>query len=315
MSRTTTTASDATSGFPPFAKVLKSREVEDPINLWIHRPFAYAFCYLVYRTPITPNQVTLISMLLGLAAAACWVYGTRTAMIWGGALLWISSIMDGADGILARARKVQSPFGRALDGCADMVVGLSTVVAGIYHLVSQGASSTLLLLGLIATFATVVQLNLYDFYKELYMRITRIRRGGEGDTAAEAQRLKQIAQKRKSSWYTRLSIGIYANYLSFQENLIRATNPDALGLLTAGEHSSARVETYRTLNRLPMQFWTAVSLAPHTYLFAIFAMFDRIGVYIWLRVSLMSVLAVAGIIAQRHATARTLEAFSLRARS
>ena len=47
-------------------------------------------------------------------------------MVWGGALLWISAIMDGADGILARAKNMQSAFGRALDGTADMVVGLST---------------------------------------------------------------------------------------------------------------------------------------------------------------------------------------------
>ena len=38
---------------PPFASVLKSKEVEDPVNLWLHRPLAYAFVAAVYRTPVT----------------------------------------------------------------------------------------------------------------------------------------------------------------------------------------------------------------------------------------------------------------------
>src|SRR6187431_449670 len=94
-------------GLPPFGQVLKSREVEDPVNLWVHRPLAYAFCRLVYRTSITPNQVTLIAIVLGLLAAACWFEGSPWAMVWGGALLWSSAIMDGADGILARAKNMQ----------------------------------------------------------------------------------------------------------------------------------------------------------------------------------------------------------------
>ena len=37
-------------------------------------------------------------------------------MIAAGALLWTAAILDGADGILARAKGQASQFGRALDG-------------------------------------------------------------------------------------------------------------------------------------------------------------------------------------------------------
>ena len=67
-------------------------------------------------------------------------------MIWGGALLWASAIMDGADGILARARNSQSAFGRALDGAADWIVGLSSVAACLYHLSRHGHYTLLLVL-------------------------------------------------------------------------------------------------------------------------------------------------------------------------
>ena len=62
----------STPRLPPFASVLKSRDVEDPINLLFNRRLAYWFVALVYRTPLTPNQVTLLSIVVGVVAAGCW---------------------------------------------------------------------------------------------------------------------------------------------------------------------------------------------------------------------------------------------------
>src|SRR5262245_59422827 len=124
---TTASATTATHELPPFETVLKSRAVEDPVNLWVHRPLAYAFVALVFRTSITPNQITLLALLVGFAASACWFIGTPDMMFWGGALLWSSAILDGADGILARAKQLFSDLGRALDGAADMIVAAASL--------------------------------------------------------------------------------------------------------------------------------------------------------------------------------------------
>ncbi len=302
-------APSSAPGLPPFAQVLKSRDVEDPVNLWVHRPLAYAFCRLVYRTPVTPNQVTFLAISLGLAAAACWVDGGRSAMVWGGALLWISAIMDGADGILARAKNMQSAFGRALDGTADMLVGLSTVAACLYHLAATGADKTLLALGVGATLTTGLQLNLYDFYKELHLRMTRLDRGGEGDDAERAEQLRQQAARQRAPWYTRISMAFYADYNRFQEKLIRATNARALALMRGVARNEHGAALYRELNRRPMQLWMAVSLAPHSYLFAIFGMADRLDLYLWMRLTVMNLIMLLALTVQRRATARTLEAY------
>jgi hypothetical protein len=301
----------AAPGLPPFSQLLKSRDVEDPVNLWVHRPLAYAFCKLIYRTPVTPNQVTLFAICLGLLAAACWIDGGRDAMIWGGALLWTSAIMDGADGILARAKNMQSAFGRALDGTADMIVGLSTVAACLYHLHATGAGVRLLVLGVIATLTTGLQLNLYDFYKELHLRMTRLDRGGEGDTAEHAEQLRTRVIAQGAPWYTRLSMNFYADYTRAQERLIGVTNPRALRLLRGVVRSEASADLYRHTNRAPMRLWMAVSLAPHSYLFAIFGMLDRLDQYLLLRLSVMNVLMLWGLAAQRRATRRTCDAFEV----
>ncbi|MFT3921990.1 MAG: CDP-alcohol phosphatidyltransferase family protein [Myxococcales bacterium] len=307
MARTTLAIRENLPGFPPFAQLLKSRDVEDPVNLWVHRPLAYSFCWLIHRTPITPNQVTLLAISLGFAAAACWVDGSPIAMIWGGALLWSSSIMDGADGILARAKNMHSAFGRALDGSADMLVALATVAACLHHLVVSGTPRWVLGLALPALLMTVLQLNLYDFYKELHLRMTRLDRGGEGDSADEAARLRASSVVQRGPWYRRVSMKIYADYLRFQERLIAWSNPGAAQLLAnSTRRTPSGAAVYREQNRLPMRLWMAVSLAPHSYLFAIFGMLDRLDLYLLLRVSLMSVISVVALVTQRRATARTL---------
>jgi hypothetical protein len=302
----------AAPSFPSFAQVLKSRDVEDPVNLWLHRPLAYAFCWLIHRTPITPNQVTLLAVSLGLAAALCWVDGAPTAMVWGGALLWASAIMDGADGILARAKRMQSAFGRALDGSADMIVGLATVLACIYHLVVSGTPVWLMALAVFALGTTVIELNLYDFYKELHLRMTRLQRGGEGDSAVAVERARQSEAVRNGPWYTRLSMQVYADYARFQERLIELTNPRALRLMAASGRSSASAEVYRRHNQRPMRLWMAVSLAPHSYLFAIFGMLDRLDLYIVLRGSVMAAISCAALWTQHRASQRTAEEFRSR---
>ena len=64
------------NGTGPF--MLKSREVEDPVNLWVHRPLAYLFVAAIYRTSITPNQITFLALTVGTVAKAL---GASTTVI------------------------------------------------------------------------------------------------------------------------------------------------------------------------------------------------------------------------------------------
>ena len=97
-------------------------------------------------------------------------------------------------------------------------------------------------------------------------------RGGESEDAEGAQKLLATEQVRNGPWYTRLSMGFYADYLRTQERITRATNSAALQLMSGVQRSQASADAYRLHNRTAMRFWMAVSLAPHSYLFAIFGM-------------------------------------------
>ncbi|MFT3923359.1 MAG: CDP-alcohol phosphatidyltransferase family protein [Myxococcales bacterium] len=298
---------------PPFSSVLKSREVEDPVNLWLHRPLAYAFVAAVYRTPITPNQVTFLAMALGLTAAGCWIYGTPTSMVVGGILLWVSAIMDGADGILARAKKMSSAFGRALDGLADMVVGFSTSAAGLAHIVMHDRAYSpgiLVILGIVGVVCTVFQLNLYDAYKELFLRATRVGGGGESHSAAEIAQANKVRDNKNLALHARISMDFYEDYLGKQERFTQRTNPWGSRLLMARWRvTDETAEVYRRHNRLPMALWISISLAPHSYLFAIAGMLDMLFPYILLRITLVNGIAALALLLQRRASRSTLEAY------
>lgn len=64
-SRTPGPASPASGGSPVAVKPLEAEELVDE---YFHRPPARIVVRFLARTPITPNQVTLLSGLVGVAA-------------------------------------------------------------------------------------------------------------------------------------------------------------------------------------------------------------------------------------------------------
>ncbi|MFI6498338.1 CDP-alcohol phosphatidyltransferase family protein [Nonomuraea typhae] len=71
------------------------------------------------RRGLTPNQVTLISILLGIAAAACFATGERPWMVAGGVLIYFAFVFDCVDGQVARYARKFGVLGAWLDATFD----------------------------------------------------------------------------------------------------------------------------------------------------------------------------------------------------
>jgi len=293
---------------PPLAAVLKSRDVEDPVNLWVHRPLAYAFVAAIYRTSISPDQITWLAMLVGLVASGCFLGGTPDLMLAGGILLWASAILDGADGILARAKQQFSTYGRALDGTADAVVGACSVGAAFTHLWMQTHDVVQLAAMPIALVTAVLQIYLYDYYKEAFLQMTNPHWNGIPDQSSDIE--PRIAKLREegAGWAAILSMNIYRDLLRTQASIVRKTNPWGSREDLRFRVTEESAQTYRRLHRGPMRIWAMVSLAPHTYVMSICAMFDRLDVYLWLRLFLANALWAIVLVWQRSASRRSAEA-------
>lgn len=74
------------------------------------------------RLGITPNQITIVNILVGLAACGIVALGTYPAFAAAGALMFVQVILDSCDGEVARLRFLSSKFGMWLDNVSDDVI-------------------------------------------------------------------------------------------------------------------------------------------------------------------------------------------------
>ncbi|MEO6776420.1 MAG: CDP-alcohol phosphatidyltransferase family protein [Kofleriaceae bacterium] len=133
---------------------------------WIARPPAAVVVYALRGTPITPNQVTFLSAFI--AAAACalliaclgWV-----PLVIAVALFEVSFVLDCADGMLARLRKVASPLGHLLDFLMDELKAMLLYGAVTVRMWRETGDARMLLVGLAGGFCLASGIALTSFMR------------------------------------------------------------------------------------------------------------------------------------------------------
>ncbi len=94
------------------------------VSRYINRRFSLPIALALTRTPATPNQVSIVAFAVALGALALLAIGHN---IEAGVLIQASSIVDGVDGDLARAKSLATTFGglfdAVLDRYADAAIG------------------------------------------------------------------------------------------------------------------------------------------------------------------------------------------------
>ncbi len=84
---------------------------------------------VLLKTSATPNQITSISLVLGLLGALCFLTANYLMGIIGGLLLTASYTFDNCDGEIARIKNLSSSFGAKYDDVVDWVVDASFFAA------------------------------------------------------------------------------------------------------------------------------------------------------------------------------------------
>ena len=100
------------------------------MSSYFNRPISIAISKMLVRTRISPNQVTLLNLAIGLLASLTVAFGDYWSVLLGALLLKANSILDGVDGELARIRLQSSLLGEWLDTLSDDLKNL-TFAAGI----------------------------------------------------------------------------------------------------------------------------------------------------------------------------------------
>jgi len=156
-----------------------------PADRFLVRPPASLIVKAVYRTGVTPNQLTMASFVFAVLAGLAYAGGRAAFFALGGCLALVSTILDAADGMLARAKGLTSRYGAYLDLFLDRLADFAVLAGASVGFFRHSGSVLLLVLSLLTIGLYFLQLSLY-YINVLY---TRTEKNGEG---AEAKSLAVV---------------------------------------------------------------------------------------------------------------------------
>jgi 1L-myo-inositol 1-phosphate cytidylyltransferase / CDP-L-myo-inositol myo-inositolphosphotransferase len=123
------------------------RPTDGPVSRLINRRLSVPVSWLLVRLPVSPDVLSAISFLIGLAGAI--LLGLEQGLI-GGVLVQACSVLDGVDGEVARLTLRAGPRGTLLDGYLDRL-GDAAICAGLgVWAAAEGATMALVVLLVVA---------------------------------------------------------------------------------------------------------------------------------------------------------------------
>ena len=152
------------------------------VDRYVNRKFSGVLTRLFLKLDLSPNMITMVSMVLGLIAAGFFALGSYQLGIIGAILFQLSVVIDCCDGEVARLTFSESRFGQELDIWADNIVHMAIfagIASGAYIHGPWEGTSLPLILGLCAIVANVVSLWLVNRARLLRSRPRELQRLGE----------------------------------------------------------------------------------------------------------------------------------------
>ena len=202
---------------PTLESTLKSLDTEEFIDIHFYRPIGYRWALLFNKMGVSPNAVTIASIVIGVAAGICY-YPTDLAInILGMLLLVWANSYDSADGQLARMTGKKTPLGRILDGAAGDIWFI-TIYAAICLRLTPQWGIWIWVLAAITGFFHSKQAAMADYYRNVHLLFLK---GKSGSELSYSPHLKE--HYREMSWRRefiyKLFETFYINYTVGQEQL------------------------------------------------------------------------------------------------
>lgn len=195
---------------------LKSSDTEEHIDIFFYRPIGYQWARLFRKLGITPNTVTILSIILGVGAGILFGFNDIRLNIMGMLLLIWANMYDSADGQLARMTNQKTALGRILDGAAGNLWFVAIYVAIAIRLTPQMGIWIWVLASLSGFVCHAQQSRLADYYRQIHLFFLK---GKAGSELADADKQVEIyrAMKWKKEPLQKFFQLFYVNYTSQQE--------------------------------------------------------------------------------------------------
>ncbi len=194
----------------------KSRDTEEWLDIHFTRPLGLMWAKLFNRFGVHPNVVTLLSIVLGIAAGVMFYYPDLPHVVAGILLLVWANLYDSADGQLARMTGKKTMWGRVLDGFAGDV-WFFTIYAAICLRLTPDWGIWIWLLAAVSGFIFHgKQCELADYYRNIHLYFIKGKSGSELDSFQKLRAdYHAISWRKDPVWKTFLYF--YGNYTRSQE--------------------------------------------------------------------------------------------------
>jgi CDP-L-myo-inositol myo-inositolphosphotransferase len=146
---------------------LRSKPNDGPVSRYLNRPLSVRISRQLVNYSITPNQISLGSFLISILAAALFILGGYPALLLGGFLAQLASIIDGCDGEVARLKFQSSPYGGWLDAVLDRYADTCLLFGFMWHAYADKMDNLILLVGFMAIIGSFMLSYTADKYDSL----------------------------------------------------------------------------------------------------------------------------------------------------
>jgi len=144
------------------------KDTDGPISKILNRPISLRISKILLKTGITPNQISVLSFVVGLAGASFFFVGEYFYLILGGILIHIHSIVDGCDGEVARLKLRPTKYGGWLDSVLDRYVDAAIILGLIYGYWSINGDITIWIIGFFAIIGSFLNSYTGDKYDSIF---------------------------------------------------------------------------------------------------------------------------------------------------
>lgn len=193
------------------ASVRKS--TDGPVARYLNRPISTALSRQLVKTPITPNQVSVATLVVSLISAGLAAVGGYVPWLLSGILFQAASILDGTDGEVAKLTFRTSVRGEWIDTVCDNIgylAFLGGLIVGVYRSPLPDFYYFTGILGLAATFVSVVNLSIYLIVRKKSGSFLAIRYGYEegNDVLSRVMRVAHYSGKRDLLAFLAMALAI-----------------------------------------------------------------------------------------------------------
>ena len=243
----------------PLAGAEKDRPATELVVAWLFGPLSRFLVPVLLRLRVPPAAVVLVHAAIGLAGA---LLLARGQLVGAALLLQAKTLLDNADGLLARVSGRVTLLGRYLDTEADLLVNAAVFAA----LGAETGEPWLAFAGFVAATTLLgVDFNLAELHRDAHGRATPElpRSGGAAERALEA---------------------VYRVLFGWQDRLLRAASARRLERALEGEEDDARRQraTLAYHDRLTLSFLANTGLSTQLAVLGICLVAGVPVVYLWL---------------------------------